>query len=69
MVAACCTHFSLTCEQVKEKWVQQAATMRNQSVFMQIFADIATYIENAEEPALDLMDITPIMSKENWMLR
>jgi len=58
-----------TCEQVKEKWVQQAATMRNQSVFMQIFADIATYIENAEEPALDLMDITPIMSKENWMLR
>ena len=43
--------------------------MRNLSVLMQTFADIADYIENTDEPQLDLMDITPIMSKENWMLR
>lgn len=57
------------CEQVKEDWVCKAATMRNHSVFMQIFADIAAYIEATDEPKLDLFDIRPIMSKENWMLR
>ena len=57
------------CEQVKEEWVCKAATMRNHSVFMQIFADIAAYIETADAPQLDLMDITDIMSKENFMIR
>ncbi len=57
------------CEQVKEKFVVQAATMRNHSVFMQMFADIAAYIEQTDDPHLDLMDITSIMSKESWMLR
>ena len=57
------------CEQVKENWVCKAATMRNHSVFMQIFADIATYIESTDAPRLDLMDITDIMSKENFMIR
>ena len=57
------------CEQVKEEFVQKAATMRNHSVFMQIFADIAAYIEATDAPQLDLMDIRPIMSRENWMLR
>lgn len=57
------------CEQVKEDWVCKAATMRNHSVFMQIFADIAGYIEATDDPKLDLFDIRPIMSKENWMLR
>ncbi len=59
----------LRCEQVKEPWVQRGAMMRNQSVFMQIFADIEAYINSTDEPKLDLMDITPIMSKENRMLR
>ena len=57
------------CEDVKEVWVQRGAMMRNQSVFMQIFADIENYINSTDKPKLDLMDITPIMSKENWMLR
>ena len=57
------------CEQVKEEWVCKAATMRNHSVFMQVFADIAGYIETTDEPQLDLFDIRPIMSKENWMIR
>lgn len=57
------------CEQVKEQWVCKAATMRNHSVFMQNFADIAAYIENTDDPQLDLMDIRAIMSKENFMIR
>lgn len=57
------------CEQVKEDWVCKAATMRNHSVFMQIFTDIATYIETTDEPQLDLMDITPIASQRLQSLR
>ena len=57
------------CENTKEDWVCKAATMRNLSVFMQIFADIAAYIENTDEPQLDLLNIKPICSKENLMLR
>ena len=52
------------CEQVKEKFALEGATMRNQSIFMQTFADIADYIENSDRPALDLMDITAITSPE-----
>ena len=59
----------LRCEQTKEVWAQRGATLRNQSVFMQTFADIENYINSTEKPKLDLMDITPIMSKENFMLR
>ena len=57
------------CEHTKEDWVCKAATMRNLSVFMQIFADIAAYIESTDAPALDLLNIKPICSKENLMLR
>lgn len=57
------------CEQTKESWVCKAATMRNHSIFMQTFADIATYIENTDEPQLDLMDIRAITSPELWRLR
>jgi len=57
------------CEQVKEDWVCKAATMRNHSVFMQSFADIANYIDSTDEPQLDLFDITAIMSNENFMIR
>ena len=57
------------CEQTKEDWVCKGATMRNHSVFMQTFADIADYIESTDEPKLDLFNIKPIMSKENHMIR
>ena len=36
---------------------------------MQVFADIANYIENTDQPQLDLLNIKPIMSKENHMIR
>lgn len=57
------------CEKTKELFVQRGATMRNQSIFMQTFADIAAYIENTDEPKLDLMDITAITSPELWNIR
>ena len=57
------------CEQTKEDWACKGATMRNHSVFMQTFADIAAYIESTDAPALDLLNIKPIMSKENHMIR
>lgn len=57
------------CEQTKENWVCKAATMRNHSVFMQTFADIAEYIESTDDPKLDLMDITTITSPELRNLR
>ncbi|MBO5340651.1 MAG: family 20 glycosylhydrolase [Oscillospiraceae bacterium] len=57
------------CEQVKEKFALEGATMRNHSIFMQTFADIAEYIENTDQPALDLLDITAITSPELRNLR
>ena len=57
------------CQHVKEDWVQKGATMRNLSVFMQIFADIVKYMESTDEPQLNMLDLRPIMSPENRMLR
>ena len=57
------------CERTKEEWVVRAATMRNHSVIMQCFADIADYVESTDKPELNIFDIRPIMSAENWMLR
>lgn len=57
------------CERTKEKFVQRGATMRNQSIFMQTFADIAHYVETTDEPKLDLMDITAITSPELRSIR
>jgi hypothetical protein len=56
-------------EKVKTLWEARGAGLRNQAIWMQMFADIATYIESTDEPQLDLLDIRPIMSKEHWMLR
>ena len=56
-------------QKVKTLWEARGAGLRNQSVWMQMFADIANYIENTDEPQLDLIDIRPIMSQEHWMLR
>jgi hypothetical protein len=57
------------CEQTKEAWCCKGATMRELSVFMQMFADIVAYVENTDVPKLDLLDITPIMSAESYKLR
>jgi len=57
------------CEQVKEKFVREALTMRNFSIYMQMFADIAAYVENKDDPKVDLMDVNAIMSDRFWSLR
>jgi len=57
------------CEQTKDLFFVRAAGMRNHSVFMQTFADIADYIESTDEPKLDLLDITAITSPELRNLR
>ena len=57
------------CEQTKEEWVCKGATMRNHSIFMQTFADIAAYLENDPNAKLNLMDIRHLTSPELWRLR
>ena len=57
------------CEQTKHKFSIKASTMRNHSVFMQTFADIADYVERTDVPKLDLLDITAITSPELRNLR
>lgn len=56
-------------QRTKEKFTLEALMMRNQSIFMQMFADIADYIETADDPKLDLMDVSGIMSKRFFDLR
>ena len=47
----------------------QCHGMRNYSVYMKVFKDIANYIENTDEPNLDIFAITSIMSKEHGYIR
>lgn len=56
-------------EQTKEKWAREGAAMRDLSVLLQVFKDIADYLESTDDPKLDLFDLTPIMSKESWNIR
>lgn len=57
------------CQQAKEMFIVKSLTMRNLSVFMQIFCDIADYIESTETPELDFTDLMPIMSEKSLHLR
>ena len=57
------------CEKAKETYVVEALTQRNHSIFMQLFADIADYVDRTDEPKLDLLDLSPILSEEFWSLR
>ena len=56
-------------QSTKEKFTLEALMMRNQSIFMQMFADIAAYIETTDEPRLDLMNVAGIMSQRFFDLR
>lgn len=57
------------CEEVKDKYSREALTMRNHSIFMQMFADIENYIKNTEKPQFDLLNASPIFSKKFFELR
>ena len=51
------------CEKTKETYVCEALTMRNQSIRMQMFRDMADYLKTAKNPRFDLMDISNFASK------
>lgn len=57
------------CERAKEKFIVKALTMRNLSVYMQLFCDIADYIESTPDPKLDMTDLMPILSRRSLHLR
>lgn len=56
-------------ERAKEKWVIEALAMRNHSIFMQMFDDIATCAESEKASQLDLMDANTFASKRFFDLR
>ena len=57
------------CERAKETFIVEALTMRNHSIFMQLFHDIARHVQTAADPALDLMDLTGVTGKQFAALR
>ena len=57
------------CERAKEKFIVKALTMRNLSVYMQFFCDIADYIAATPDPKLDMTDLMPILSQRSLHLR
>ncbi len=58
-----------TCESAREKFVLEALTMRNHSIFMQMFADIADYVERTENPQVNMLESDYMMSSQFWRLR
>ena len=57
------------CEDVKEKYVCEGLLMRNHSIFLQMFIDIAEYVENTDEPQINMEDTNAIMSERFYRLR
>ena len=43
--------------------------MRDYSNFAQMFADIAAYVEEQENPVLNMMDMEGVLSRRFWSLR
>jgi len=57
------------CEDVKEKYLCESLLMRNHSIFLQMFIDIAEYVEKTAEPELNMENTVAIMSDRFWHLR
>ena len=56
-------------QQHKERSVAEAMGLRQQSIFLQMFADIAAYAQKEENSQWDLMDIGSILSDRSYWLR
>ena len=56
-------------ETAKEKWVVEALAMRNHTIFMQLFTDIANTVEASADPKIDLMDASTFASERFFYLR
>lgn len=57
------------CEDTKEKFVAEAMTMRQHSIFLQLFEDIAAWCEKNPEEKLDLLNMRHVLSDRSWWLR
>lgn len=57
------------CERDKERCLVESMAMRQHSIFLHAFADIADYIESSDKPALDLMNVREKMSETSLWLR
>lgn len=57
------------CEQTKDRFFVEAMAMRQHGIFLQLFADMAAYVENTPESKLDLMDLGDVLSDRSWWLR
>lgn len=57
------------CQQVKERFLAEAMAMRQHSIFLQMFKDIAHYASHPTDTPWDLMDIRKILSERSFWLR
>ena len=56
-------------ERDKEHCVAKSMALRQHSIFMQGFADVADYVENTDEPKLDLMNVREVLGETSFWLR
>ena len=57
------------CEETKEAFVVRAMTMRQHSIFLQLYEDIALWCEKNPTEKLDLLSMRHVLSQRSWWLR
>ena len=57
------------CEDTKEAFIAKAMTMRQHSIFLQLYEDIANYCEANPDGQLSLLDMRHVLSQRSWWLR
>ena len=57
------------CEDTKEEFVVKAMTMRQHSIFLQLYLDIADWCEKNPAEKLDLLNMRHVLSDRSWWLR
>ena len=57
------------CEDTKEEFVVRAMTMRQHSIFLQLYLDIADWCEKNPTEKLDLLNMRHVLSDRSWWLR
>lgn len=57
------------CEDTKEKFVCEGMTMRQHSIFLQLFEDIKQWCLAHPDEALSLTDMRHVLSQRSWWLR
>ena len=57
------------CEDTKEAFVTESMTMRQHSIFLQLYLDIADWCEKNPAEPLDLLNMRHVLSDRSWWLR